>query len=76
MSKYHPYKVDQLVTSSISKLEFVFTINNGDCDAKWSMPFCLSTRMDNLHGMNQIKYLLRPIIMIITIIKMKNETRT
>ena len=31
--------------------------------------------MDNLLGMNQTKYLIRPIITIITIIKIKNETR-
>ena len=37
----------------ILKLEFAFTINNGDCDARWSISFCLSTRMDNLFGMNQ-----------------------
>ena len=30
----------------ILKFEFVFTINNGDCDARWSMSFCLSTRMN------------------------------
>ena len=31
--------------------------------------------MDNLLGMNQTKYLIRPIIMIITIIKIKNKSR-
>ena len=36
----------------VLKFEIVFTINDGDCDAKWSMSFCLSVRMDNLLGMN------------------------
>ena len=36
----------------ILKFEFVFSINNGDCDARWSMSFCLPTCMDNLLGMN------------------------
>ena len=57
------------------KFDFVSTINNGDCDARWSMLFCLSTRMNNLLGMNQTKYLISPIIMIITIIRIKNKTR-
>ena len=35
------------------------------------MSFCLSTRIDNLLGMNQTRYLIRPIIMIITIIRIK-----
>ena len=50
-------------------------MNNGDCDERWSMSFCLSTRMNNLLGMNQTKYLIRPIIMIITIIGIKGKTR-
>ena len=53
------------------KFEFVCTINNGDCEARWSISFCLLTCMDNLLGMNQTKYL----IMIITIIKIKNKSR-
>ena len=32
----------------ILKFEFAFTTNNGDLDARWSMSFCLSTRMDSL----------------------------
>ena len=32
----------------ILKFEFVFTINNGDCDARWSIPFYLPTRVDSL----------------------------
>ena len=59
----------------ILKYEFVFTINKGDCDVRWSISFCLSTRMDNLLGMNQAKYLIRPMIMIIAIIRTKNKTR-
>ena len=59
----------------IPKFEFVFTINNGDCDARWLMSFCLSTFMDSLLDMNQTKYLIRPIIMIITIRRIKNKTR-
>ena len=39
------------------------------------MSFCLLTCMDNLLGMNQTKYLIRPIIMIITIIRMRNKSR-
>ena len=39
------------------------------------MSFCLSTRMNNLLGINQTKYLIKPIIMIITIIKIKNKIR-
>ena len=58
----------------ILKFEFIFTINNGDCDARWSMSFCLLTCMDNLLGMNQTKYLIRP-IMIIAIIKIRNKAR-
>ena len=59
----------------ILKFEFVFTVNNGDCDARWSMSFCLPTFMDNLPGMNQTKYLIIPTIMIITIIRIKNRAR-
>ena len=59
----------------ILKFESVFTINNGDCDARWSMSFCLSTRMNNVLGMNQTKYLIRPIIMIITLTRIKNKAR-
>ena len=66
---YKRYKVKRIL-----KFEFIFTINNGDCDARWSMSFCLLTCMDNLLGMNQTKYLIRP-IMIITIIKIKNKAR-
>ena len=55
--------------------ELVCTINNGDCEARWSMSFCLLICMDNLLGMNQTKHLIRSIIMIITIIKIKNKTR-
>ena len=39
------------------------------------MSFCLFTCIDNLLDMNQTKYLIRPIIMIITIISIKNKTR-
>ena len=41
------------------------------------MLFCLSTNMDNLLGMNQTKYLIRPIIIIIiiTITRVKKKTR-
>ena len=39
------------------------------------MSFCLSTRMNNLLGINQTKYLMKPITMIITIIKIKNKIR-
>ena len=49
----------------ILKFEFIFSRNNRDCDARWSMSFCLSTRMDNLLGMNQTKHLIRSITMII-----------
>ena len=59
----------------ILKFEFVCTINNGDCDARWSLSFCLLTCMDNLLSINQTKYLIRPIITIITIIKIKNKAR-
>ena len=59
----------------ILRFEFVFTINNGDCDARLSMSFCLHTCMYNLLGMNLTKYLIRPIIMIITIIRKKSKTR-
>ena len=38
------------------------------------MSFCLPTCMDNLLGMNQTKYLIRPIIMIIAIRRRKNKT--
>ena len=59
----------------ILNFEFVFTVNNRECNARWSMSFCLSTCMDNSLAMNQTKYLIRPTIMIITITKIKNETR-
>ena len=59
----------------ILKFEFVVTINNRDCDARQSMSLCLHTCMYNLLGFNQTKYLIRPIIMIITIIRIKNKTR-
>ena len=39
------------------------------------MSFCLPARMDNLLGMNKIKYLIRPIIMTITIMRIKNRIR-
>ena len=40
------------------------------------MSFCLSTHMDNLLGMNQTNYLIRPIIIvIITIARIKKKTR-
>ena len=39
------------------------------------MSFCLSTRMNNVLGMNQTKYLIRPIIMIITLTRIKNKAR-
>ena len=39
------------------------------------MSFCLLTRMDNLLGMNQAKYLIRPIVMIIAIIRIKKKAR-
>ena len=39
------------------------------------MSFCLSTSMNNLLGINQTKYLIKPIIMIITITKIKNKIR-
>ena len=60
----------------ILKFKFVFIINDGDCDARWSISFRLSIHMDNLLGMNQAKYLIRPIIMIITIKRIKIKTRT
>ena len=41
----------------VLKSELVFTINNGDCDARWSMSFCLSTRVDNLVNMNHRPFL-------------------
>ena len=59
----------------ILKFEFVCTINNGDCDTRWFISFCLLTCMDNLLGMIQTKYLIRPITTIITIIEIKNKTR-
>ena len=43
----------------ILKFEFVFIVNNVDCNTRWSMSFCLSTRMDNLLGMNHTKHLIR-----------------
>ena len=49
------------------KFEFVFTINNEDCDTSWSMS--MSTCMDNLLG------IIRPIIMMTTIIRIKNKAR-
>ena len=55
----------------ILNFEFVFTINNGDCDGRWSMSFCLGTPMDNLIAMNQTKYLARPAILITTILRIK-----
>ena len=39
------------------------------------MLFCLSTHMDNLLGINQTKYLIRTIIMIITVIRIKSKIR-
>ena len=39
------------------------------------MSLCLLTCIDDLLDMNQTKYLIRPIIMIIRIIKIKNTTR-
>ena len=59
----------------ILKFEFVFTIMNGDSDARSSMSFYFPTRMDNSLDMNQTKYLTRLIIMIITIIRIENKTR-
>ena len=56
----------------ILKFGFICTINNGDYDAKWSMSVCLLTCMDNLL---QTKHLIRPITMIIAIIKTKYKTR-
>ena len=52
-----------------------FTTNNGERDAMLSMSFYLLTCMDNLRGTNQTKYLIRPIIIIKTIIRIKNKTR-
>ena len=61
----------------ILNFAFVFTINNGDYDEWWSMSFYLPTCMDNLLGINQTKYLIRPmiIIIIIIIIIIKNKNR-
>ena len=59
----------------ILKFEFIFTINDGDSDARWSMSFYLPTCKDNLLGKNQAKYLIRPIIMTIRITRIKNKTR-
>ena len=42
----------------ILKFEFVFTISNGNCDARLSISFCLSTRKDSFFDMNQTKYLI------------------
>ena len=39
------------------------------------MSFCLPTCMGNLLGMNQTRYLIRPIIMTIAIIRIKKKTR-
>ena len=39
------------------------------------MPFCLLTCMDNLLGMNQTKYLIRPITMTIAIIRIKKTRK-
>ena len=39
------------------------------------MSFFLPARMDNLLGMTLNKYLIRPIIMTITIIRIKNRIR-
>ena len=55
----------------ILKFEFASAINNGNCGARWSMSICLLRCMDNLLGMNQTQYLIRPIVMIITIIRIK-----
>ena len=53
--KHHRSYHKRYKEKRILKFEFVFTINNGNCDARWLMSFCLSTRMDNLLGMNQTK---------------------
>ena len=63
------------VLMRILKFEFVYNVNNGDCDARSSMSFCLSTRINSLIGINQTKYLIRTMIMIITIITTKSKTR-
>ena len=42
---YKRYKVKR-----VRKFEFVCTISNGDCDARWSMSFCSLTYMYNLLG--------------------------
>ena len=55
----------------ILKFEFASAINNGNCGVRWSMSICLLRCMDNLLGMNQTQYLIRPIVMIITIIRIK-----
>ena len=73
--KPNPFDHKRYKGRRILKFEFVFTIYNRDCDARWSMSFCLPARMDNLLGMNQTKYLIRPIIMTITIIRIKNRIR-
>ena len=39
------------------------------------MSFCWLICMDNLLGMNQAKYSIRPIVMIIAIIRIKNKAR-
>ena len=39
------------------------------------MSFCLPTCIGNLRGMNQTEYLIRPAILIITIIRIKHKTR-
>ena len=39
------------------------------------MSFCWLTCMDNLLGMNQAKHSIRPIVMIIAIIRIKNKAR-
>ena len=41
----------------------------------WSMSFLLPTCMDNLLDMNQTRYLIGPIILIITIMRIRNKTR-
>ena len=39
------------------------------------MSFCLSTRMDNLLSINQTKYVIRQIIMIITLTRIENKVK-
>ena len=54
-----------------TNLELVFVINNVDCDMGWPISFCLSICMDNLLGLNQTKYVISHLILIITIIGIK-----